>query len=167
MSCSGQAETFPGYSQPSISTSYTDEGMHDGQIYADPQPGTREMPHNSYVFDEFSSEMYNEEDSYHFDGSCLPFPEGGYSIENERSDVEFIYGCPSWATWEPKSGIFFGSCDGEECSRYSTFTNSTVDISSSGKSKAAWCKIGFALKWVISMKRHATAKKNAQLFYHN
>ncbi|BAT86108.1 hypothetical protein VIGAN_04372800 [Vigna angularis var. angularis] len=163
----GQAETFPGCSQPSISTSYTDEGMHDGQIYADPQPGTREMPLNGYVLDEFSSEMYNDEDGCHFDGSCLPFPEGGYSIENERSDVEFIYGCPPWATWEPKSGIFFGSCDGEECSRYSTFTNSAVDISSNGKSKAAWCKIGFVLKWVISVKRHATAKKNAQLFCHN
>ncbi|XP_027932794.1 calmodulin-binding protein 60 D-like [Vigna unguiculata] len=150
----GEAVTFPDYSQPSISTSYTDEVMHDGQIYADSEPSTREMPHNSNVFDEFSSEIYNEEDSCDFDGSCFPFLEGGYSIENEK--------------WEPTSGMFFGSYDGEEFSPYSTFINSSVDISSNGKPKAAWCKIGFALKWVISAKRrHAAAKKNAQLFYHN
>jgi len=154
MCCVGEAVTFPDYSQPSISTSYTDEVMHDGQIYADSEPSTREMPHNSNVFDEFSSEIYNEEDSCDFDGSCFPFLEGGYSIENEK--------------WEPTSGMFFGSYDGEEFSPYSTFINSSVDISSNGKPKAAWCKIGFALKWVISAKRrHAAAKKNAQLFYHN
>jgi len=123
MCCVGEAVTFPDYSQPSISTSYTDEVMHDGQIYADSEPSTREMPHNSNVFDEFSSEIYNEEDSCDFDGSCFPFLEGGYSIENEK--------------WEPTSGMFFGSCDGEEFSPYSTFINSTVDISSSGKKECS------------------------------
>jgi len=166
MSCADQPATFPaGYSQPSISASYTDEGMHDSQVYADPLPGTREMPHDSHVLDEFSSEMYTEEDSCHFNGSCFPCLEGGYSMDNESSEIEFIDGCPHYATCEP---FFFGSSDGEEFSSYSTFINSTADISSSGKPKAAWCKIGFALKWVLSVKRYAAAKKNnAQLFYHN
>ncbi|KAK7379188.1 hypothetical protein VNO80_04641 [Phaseolus coccineus] len=162
----GQPVTYPGYSQPSISTSYTNEGMRGSQVYADPLPDTGEMPHNSHVLEEFSSEMYTEGDSCHFNGSCFPFLEGGYSIENENSEIQLIDGCPHYATWEPKSSIFFGSSDGGEFSSYSTFINSTVDISSSGKPKAAWCKIGFVLKLVISVKRHAAAKRNAQLSYH-
>ncbi|CAJ1869019.1 unnamed protein product [Sphenostylis stenocarpa] len=167
MNISTAQVTFPDYSQPFISASYTDEGMHDNQVYADPLTGTREMPQNSHVLDELSPEMYTEEDSCHFNGSCFPFMQGGYSAENEVSETQFIDSCSPYTTWQPETGLFFGSSDGEEFNSYSTLVNSAVNIPSSGKPKAAWYKIAFALKWVISVKRHAAARKNAQLFYYN
>ncbi|KAL5135915.1 Calmodulin-binding protein 60 D [Glycine soja] len=163
----GQSVTFPDYSQPSISPSYTDEGMHDHQVYADPLPGITEMSQNSHLLDELSSEMYTEEDSCDLNGSQFPFVRGGYSTENESSEIQFIDDCPPYTTWEPETGILFGSPVGAEFSSYSTFINSDVDISSSGKTKAVWYKIRVALKWVISVKRDAAARRNGHLFYHN
>ena len=167
LSCADQSVTFPGCGQPSISPSYTDEGMHDHQVYADPLSGITEMSKNSHLLDELSSEMYTEEDSCHLNGSQFPFVRGGYSTENEWSEIQFIDDCPSYTTWEPETGIFFGSPVGAEFSSYSTFINSDEDTSSSGKTKAVWYKIRVALKWVISVKRDAAARKNAQLFYYN
>ncbi|TKY61556.1 Calmodulin-binding protein 60 B [Spatholobus suberectus] len=154
----GQPVTLPGCSQPSTSASYTDEGMHDQQVYADPLPSIREMPQNSHVLDEFSSEMYTEGDGWHLNGSHFPFVQGGYSTENEGSEIQFIDGCPPYTTWEPETGFFFGSPLGAEIS--------AMQISSSGKPKAVWYKIRVALKWVISAKRDAAARKNAHLFYY-
>ncbi|KAH1079162.1 Calmodulin-binding protein 60 D [Glycine max] len=162
-----QSVTFPGCGQPSISPSYTDEGMHDHQVYADPLSGITEMSKNSHLLDELSSEMYTEEDSCHLNGSQFPFVRGGYSTENEWSEIQFIDDCPSYTTWEPETGIFLGSPVGAEFSSYSTFINSDEDTSISGKTKAVWYKIRVALKWVISVKRDAAARKNAQLFYYN
>ncbi|KAK7284418.1 hypothetical protein RJT34_19164 [Clitoria ternatea] len=162
-----QSSTLPGCSSPFITASYTDEGMNDYQIYADQLQDIGEMPQNSHVEDEFSSGIYIEEDTWHLNGSNFPFVQGGYSIENENSEIEFINGCPPYSTWELGTECLSGSSIGAECSSHSTFLNSTVDISSSGKPKAVWCKIRFALKWVISVKREAAAKKNAKLFYYN
>ncbi|RDY07888.1 Calmodulin-binding protein 60 D, partial [Mucuna pruriens] len=139
--------TSPGYSQPFISASYTDGGMHDHhQVYADPLPSLREMPQNSHAFDELFSGMYTEGDSWHLNESQFPFVENGYSPENVSSEIQFINDCPH-TTWEPETSFYFGSSVGAE------FSN--------GKPKAVWYKIRVALKWVISVKRYAAARKNA------
>ncbi|KAK7397129.1 hypothetical protein VNO78_18296 [Psophocarpus tetragonolobus] len=136
----GQSIILPGYSQSFTSASYADEEIHDHQVYADALPGTREMPQYSHDLDDFSPEMYIEEDSCQLDGSIFPFMQGGYSTENESSEIQFIDGWP----WEPETDIFFGSPIGAEFSM-----NSDVNISSNGKPKAMWYKIRVALKWVM------------------
>ncbi|KAL2345625.1 hypothetical protein Fmac_006910 [Flemingia macrophylla] len=148
---------MPGYSQPFISASYADEGiMHDHQVYADPQPDIGEMPQNRHVLDEFYSEMYTEGDTWHLNGSYFPFVQS----ENESSMIQFVNDCPPYTTREPEASFFIGSSAGAEFNSYSTFINSAVDISGTGKRKAVWFKILVALKWVISVKRNAAARKN-------
>lgn len=132
-----------------MSSPYVDEGMHNCQIYADPVPDIREVPQSSHVEDE----MYIEGDNWHCNGSHFPVVQGGYSAENDNSDIPFINGCPPYTTWGVENGFFSGSSDGAE--------------SSSGKTKAVWCKIRAALKWVISVRRDAATKRNANLFYFN
>lgn len=157
---------MPGYDQPINSPSYTDEGMHDQEVYADTLPDITGLPQNDVV-DEFSSGMGTEGDSWHLDGSQFPFMQGGYPTENESLEIEFINDCLPYTTGKPGTGFFFGSSLGAEISsNYSTLINSAVDISSTGKPKA-WYKICVALEWVILVKRNAAARKNAQLFYYN
>ncbi|KAJ1417169.1 hypothetical protein SESBI_16862 [Sesbania bispinosa] len=165
--CNGQEETWPGYIQPFISDAYIDEGMYDYQNCADQLLDMEEIPQNSHVDDAFSSGMYIEGDSWHLNGSHFPVVQGGYSTDNESSEIQFTNGCPPYTTWGAENGFFFGSIDGAEFSSHSTFLNSAIDISSSGKPKAEWCKIRAALKWVISVRRDAVARKNAKLFYYN
>ncbi|XP_027353219.1 calmodulin-binding protein 60 D-like [Abrus precatorius] len=163
----GQPVRSPGGSPPFNSTSHCDKGTLDYQIYADQRLDIREMPQNSHVEYEFPSEMYIEGDSCYLNGSHFPFVEGGDEIDNVSSGIQFINDCPPYTTCEPETGFFFGSSVGAEFSSYSTFLNSAVDISSNGKPKAVWYKFRVALKWVMSVKRDAAARKNAKLFYYN
>lgn len=123
------------------------------------------MPQNSYAQGEFFSGMYIEGDNWHLHGSHFPVVQGGYSTENDSSGIQFINDCATCTTWGPENGFYCGSSDGAEFSSHSSFLNSSVNISSSEKTKAVWCKIRTALKWVISVRRDAAAKKNAKLFY--
>lgn len=76
------------------------------------------------------AEMYIEGDSH---GSRFPVTQGGHSIEN-------------LTTWE------FDCLDVE-------FLNSAMEILGSGKSKAVWCKIRAVIKWGISVRKVAAARR--------
>ncbi|XP_057439039.1 calmodulin-binding protein 60 B-like isoform X2 [Lotus japonicus] len=135
-----------GYVQPFISASY-DEGMYASQIYADPVPEVREIPQNNLLDDEFSLGMYIEGDNCYFNGSHFPLMQCGYPTQYESSE----------------NGFYFGSCDGAEFSSRNTLLNHAMDISRSRKPKVEWCKIRAAIKWVISVRKDAAARKNAML----
>ncbi|KEH24476.1 putative CALMODULIN-BINDING PROTEIN60 [Medicago truncatula] len=151
----GQKEIGQSYVQPCISTSYVNEGMDNYQIYVDPMPDIREIPQNNHV----EGEMYIDGDGY---GSHFPVVEGRYSMENLMNDY------PIYTTCEPENYNLYGFSDVAECSTHVNFLDSSMDISSSDKSKAVWCKVGIAIKWVISIRRvAAAAKRNANLFYFN
>lgn len=129
--------------------------MDNYQIYVDPMPDIREIPQNNHV----EGEMYIDGDGY---GSHFPVVEGRYSMENLMNDY------PIYTTCEPENYNLYGFSDVAECSTHVNFLDSSMDISSSDKSKAVWCKVGIAIKWVISIRRvAAAAKRNANLFYFN
>lgn len=121
--------------------------MYDSQIYADPVPEAREIPQNILVDDEFSLGMYIEGDNCYFNGSHFPLMQCGYPTQYESSE----------------NGFYVGSCDGAELSSHDTLLNHAMDISRSGKPKVEWCKIRAAIKWVISVRKDAAARKNAML----
>ncbi|OIV95080.1 hypothetical protein TanjilG_21470 [Lupinus angustifolius] len=155
-----QQETCADNNQPFISASYIDEGAHDNQTYADPLLDQREMPQNSYEESDFFS-------NWNFHGSYIPLFEGGFSTENESSDIQLINDYPTYTTWVQENGFYYGSSDGAEFSSHCSFLNSSMDISSSEKSKAVWHKILTVLKCLISIKRDASARRNGNLFYYN
>ncbi|KAE9593712.1 hypothetical protein Lalb_Chr18g0046011 [Lupinus albus] len=95
-------------------------------------------------------------------GSYFPLVEGGYSTENESSDIQLINDYPIYTTLEPENGFYYDTFDGAEFSTHSSFLNSSFDISNSEKPKAVWHKI---LKCLISIKRDASARRNSNLFY--
>ncbi|XP_019422716.1 PREDICTED: calmodulin-binding protein 60 G-like isoform X2 [Lupinus angustifolius] len=64
-----QQETWSYNSEPFITSSYIDEGVHDYQTYVDPLPDQRDMSQNSYVEDDFFSGMYIEGDNWNLNGS--------------------------------------------------------------------------------------------------
>ena len=123
------------------------------------------MPQNSYVGGDFFSGMYVEGDGWQLNGSHFPIVQGGYSTENYSSQIQLINGCSPYTKSGQENSFFFGSPDGAELSSHSPFVNSAK--SSSGKPKAEWFKILNALKWVISVRRNAAARKNAELFYYH
>lgn len=62
--------------------------------------------------------------------------------------------------WGLENNVLFGFSDGAACS-------TRFNISSNEKPKAVWCKFLVAIKWVISVKRDAAARRNANLFCFN
>lgn len=143
----GQKDIGPAYDQPCMSTSYVNEGMHDYQINPEPVPDIRDIPQNNHV----GAEMYIEGDSH---GSRFPVTQGGHSIES-LTNVS-----PLDTKWEEENQILFDFLDGVELSTYVDILNSVTDISSSGKPKAVWCKILTVIKWGISVKKVAAARRN-------
>jgi len=141
ISWTGQKEIGPGYVQPCISTSYANEGMHDCEINPEPVPDITDIPQNNHV----GAEMYIESDSH---GSRFPVAQGGDSIEN-LTNVS-----PLDTTLE------FDFLDGAELNTCIEFLNSVTNISGSGKPKAVWCKILAAIKWGISVRKVAAARRN-------
>lgn len=79
------------------------------------------------------AEIYIERDSH---GSLFPVAQGGDS------------------TWE------FDFIDGAEFNTCVEFLDSVTEISSSGKPKAVWCKILTVIKWGISVRKVAAARRN-------
>ncbi|CAL0308545.1 unnamed protein product [Lupinus luteus] len=77
-----QQETWSDNSEPFITTSYIDEGVHDYQTYVDPLPDQRDMSQNSYAEDEFFSGMYIEGDNWNLHGSS-----SAVYISNTQSSV--------------------------------------------------------------------------------
>ncbi|KAE9615937.1 hypothetical protein Lal_00017388 [Lupinus albus] len=74
-----QEETMSDNSEPFITTSYIDEGVHDYQTYVDPLPDQRDMFQNNYAEDEFFCGMYIEGDNWNLNGSHFLVSQGGYS----------------------------------------------------------------------------------------
>ncbi|CAL0302319.1 unnamed protein product [Lupinus luteus] len=155
-----QQETLADSNQPFISASYIDEGVNDFQPYADPILDQIEMQENSYAEGEFFS-------NWNLHGSYSPLVEGGYSTENESSDIQLINDYPTDTTWVQENDFYYGSSDGAKFSSHCSFLNSSMDISISEKPKAVWHKILTVLKCLISMRRDAYARRNADLFYYN
>jgi len=147
ISWAGKKEIGPGYVQPYMSTSYVAEGMHDCQINSEPVPDIRDIPQSNYA----GAEMYIERDSH---GSRFPVAQGGDSIEN-LTNVS-----PLDTKWEEENQILFDFLDGVEFSTYVDILNPATDISSSGKPKAVWCKILAVIKWGISVRKVAAARRN-------
>ncbi|MED6193101.1 hypothetical protein PIB30_015985 [Stylosanthes scabra] len=153
-----QKETWLGSIQRCTSSSFVDEGVPSYQIYEDP------LPETCFTGGDFLSGMFIEgNSSWQLNGSShIEVVQGGYSAGNCSSEIQFTNDCSPYAgQWEDENGYLFGSS-----SYGAEFTShSGGDISSSGKSKAVWFKILNALKWVISVKKYAAARKNAELFY--
>ncbi|XP_058740516.1 calmodulin-binding protein 60 B-like isoform X2 [Vicia villosa] len=57
--------------------------------------------------------------------------------------------------------------DGAECSAFVDLLNFDMDMSNSEKPKAMWCKIRAVVKWGISVRRVAAARRNEHLFYYD
>ncbi|MED6134448.1 hypothetical protein PIB30_037244 [Stylosanthes scabra] len=149
-----QKETWLGSMQPCTSSSFIDEGVPSYQIYQDPLPEACEMMQNGFTGGDFLSGMFIE-------GNSRQVVQGGYSAGNCSSEIQFTNDCSAYAgQWEDENGYLFGSSYGAEFT-----SHSGGDISSNGKTKAVWFKIVNALKWVISVKKYAAARKNAELFY--
>jgi hypothetical protein len=92
-------------------------------------------------------EIYNEQDNYE---SQVPVAQDGYSIlENLINDI-----------WSSENAILLNHFDGAECSTHVNFVSSVTDISNNGKPKAVWRKICAVIKWGISVKKIAAAKRN-------
>ncbi|KAL1312944.1 hypothetical protein HN51_039521 [Arachis hypogaea] len=165
----GQEETWLGSTQPCTSSSFIDEEVPSYQVYEDPLPETCEMLQNGYTGGEFFSGMFTEGNSWQLNGlSHIPVVQGGCSADNCSSEIQFTNDCscsPYTAQWGDQNGYLFGSSDGAEFTSHPTFLNSNGDVSNSGKTKAVWFKIGNAIKWVISVKKYAAARKNAELYY--
>jgi len=118
--------------------------MDNYQIYVDPVPDIRDIPQNNHV----EGEMYIDGDGY---GSHFPVVEGGYSMENLMNDY------PIYTTCGLENYNLYGFSGVAECSTHVNFLNSCMDISSSDKSKAVWCKVRIAIKWVMSVRKVAAA----------
>ncbi|XP_045796708.1 protein SAR DEFICIENT 1-like isoform X2 [Trifolium pratense] len=58
------------------------------------------------------------------------------------------------------NNVSFDFSDGAECSTRVNFVNSVTDISNNGKPKAVWRKIRAVIKWGISVRKVAAAKRS-------
>ncbi|XP_028779520.1 calmodulin-binding protein 60 G isoform X2 [Neltuma alba] len=141
----GQIETWAGSDQPS--TSYADEGMQNDQIYASPFPDLASMLQNSSAVGELFPGMQTEGNNWPHVGS--PW------TENESWHIQFT-------NWGQENGLHFNSYGGVEFGSLSNGGMATTE-----KPKAVWYKIRTALKWVISVRRDAAAKRVAKLIYYN
>ncbi|KAK7277990.1 hypothetical protein RJT34_23011 [Clitoria ternatea] len=154
--------TWLGFGEPYASTSYIDKGIHNYQTYANPLPDVREMTLNSSIKGEFFSGLHIEGDAWVPNGSHLPVVQSGYSTENVNSQIQFTNCCPPWITFQQENGFYFASSNGADFC-HSHFSNSTVNVSSCGKSKALWYKIRSAVKCDTLVGRDSAAKRNAKL----
>ncbi|KAF7817959.1 calmodulin-binding protein 60 D-like [Senna tora] len=146
----GQVETWAASDLPFTSTSYVDEGINNNnnnQFCVNPLPDLTNMSQYGSVEGEFFSGM-------HIEGNSWPHS-GSHWTQNENPDIQFT-------NWGQENGLYFGSHGGTEFR-----SHSDVGVSNSGKPKAVWYKIRTALKWVISVRRDAAAKRMAKLIYYN
>ncbi|KAK4282733.1 hypothetical protein QN277_014077 [Acacia crassicarpa] len=118
-------------------TSYADEGMQNDQIYANPDLAS--MLLNNSAEDELLSAMQTE------GNSCPHF--GSLWTENENPHIQFT-------NWGQENGLYFNPYGAAGFDRRE-------------KPKAVWYKIRTALKWVISVRRDAAAKRMAKLIRYN
>lgn len=101
-----------------------------------------------------------------------PFPDLAPILQNNSAEDEFLFTgmqfeghrfAPwtqnedpqiQFTNWGEENGLYFNSHGGAELGR-------------SEKPKAVWYKIRTTLKWVISVRRDAAAKRMAKLLYYN
>ena len=161
-SCAGNLEPWPSFCQPSSSTSYVGAAIFNNQVDTDPMSELVKLSQNSSAGEELLPGMYAEGNNWPFIGSPKPSGTDSYLTVDDISQNQFANCFSSATTWGPGHGFYFDSCDGVQIGICSSFPGS-----STGKPKAAWYKIRTALKWVISVRKDAAAKRMAKLLNYN
>lgn len=93
----------------------------------------------------------------HIEGNSWPHI-GSVFTEDESAGIQFT------TLGQENNGLLYSGCYGEAYFR----GDCGVGTSSKGKPKAVWYKVRTALKWVISVRRDAAARRMAKLIrYHD
>ncbi|XP_054800120.1 calmodulin-binding protein 60 B-like isoform X2 [Prosopis cineraria] len=126
---------------------YAVEGMQNDQVYASPFPDLAPMLQNSSAEGELFPGMQTDGHSWPHIGSTW--------TEYENPHIQST-------NWGQENGLHFNPYGGAELGSLSN-----GGIARSEKPRAVWYKIRTALKWVISVRRDAVARRMAKLIYYN